>query len=119
MRIFSSRPARSDSFSCDSCPLSLQRIEPVPSIFEPESQAAGALAALHEAADAVTRDLPDDVREALTAMTTQIDDPSILADVMAQQFLHVPDERQDLLEMESAAARIAWICKKFESGAPQ
>jgi len=95
------------------------RIEPVPSIFEPESQAGAALEALNEAADAVTRDLPPEVREALTSMTAQIDDPSILADVMAQQFLHHPDERQDLLEMESAAARVAWICKKFESGAPQ
>jgi len=95
------------------------RIEPVPSVFEPESQARGALEALQEATETVTRDLPEDVRSALTAMTSQIDDPSILADVMAQQFLHDPDERQDLLEMESAAARIAWICKKFESGAPQ
>jgi hypothetical protein len=57
------------------------------------------------------------VRDTLNAMTAQIDDPSILADVMAQQFVHDPDERQDLLEMESAAARVAWICKKFESGA--
>ena len=40
----------------------------------------------------------------------------ILADVMAQQFVHDPDERQELLEMESAAARVAWICRKFESG---
>ena len=91
------------------------RIMPVPSLFEPESQAKGALAALHEASDLVTRGLPDEVREALTNMTEQIDDPSILADVMAQQFLHDPDERQDLLEMESAAARVAWICKKFEA----
>jgi Lon protease-like protein len=95
------------------------RIEPVPSIFEPESQTKAALEALHESVEIVTRDLPGEVREALTTMTSQIDDPSILADVMAQQFLHDPDERQDLLEMESAAARIAWICKKFESGAPQ
>jgi Lon protease-like protein len=95
------------------------RIEPVPSIFEPESQTQAALDALHEAVEMVTRDLPGEVSEALTNMTAQIDDPSILADVMAQQFLHNPDERQDLLEMESAAARIAWICKKFESGAPQ
>jgi Lon protease-like protein len=95
------------------------RIEPLPSVFEPESQSKAALEALHEAADLVTRDLPGDVREALVSMTAQIDDPSILADVMAQQFLHNPDERQDLLEMESAAARVAWICKKFESGAPQ
>ncbi len=95
------------------------RIEPLPSVFEPESQSRGALEALHEAAEAVTRELPADVREALTSMTAQIDDPSILADVMAQQFLQDPDERQDLLEMESAAARVAWICKKFESGATQ
>lgn len=95
------------------------KIEPVPSIFEPASQSGAALEALHESVEIVTRELPDDVREALTAMTAQIDDPSILADVMAQQFLHHPDERQEVLEMESAAARIAWICKKFESGAPQ
>ncbi|WP_264485601.1 LON peptidase substrate-binding domain-containing protein [Luteolibacter arcticus] len=93
------------------------RILPVPSIFEPESQSNAALAALHEASDQVTRSLPAEVREALINMTQQIDDPSILADVMAQQFLHDPDERQDLLEMESAAARVAWICKKFESQA--
>ena len=95
------------------------RIEPIPSIFEPESQSRGALEALHEATEAITRELPGEVRETLAAMTAQIDDPSILADVMAQQFIHDPDERQQLLEMESAAARVAWICKKFESGAPQ
>ena len=95
------------------------RIEPVPSVFEPESQSRAALEALQEAAETVTRELPGEVRDALVAMTAQIDDPSILADVMAQQFLNKPDERQELLEMESAAARVAWICKKFESGAPQ
>jgi uncharacterized protein len=95
------------------------RIEPLPSVFEPESQSKAALDALYEASEIVTRELPQDVREALVSMTAQIDDPSILADVMAQQFLHDPDERQDLLEMESAAARVAWICKKFESGSPQ
>lgn len=100
-------------------PFPKARIEPVPSVFEPESQSRAALEALQEAADSVTKDLPEDVRQALVSMTAQIDDPSILADVMAQQFLHDPDERQDLLEMESAAARVAWICKKFESGAPQ
>jgi Lon protease-like protein len=93
------------------------RILPVPSLFEPESQSERALESLHEAAETVTRPLPDEVREALEAMTRQIDDPSILADVMAQQFLHDPDERQDVLEMESAAARVAWICRKFSRSA--
>jgi Lon protease-like protein len=92
------------------------RIEPLPSVFEPESQAQAALEALQEAAIAVTCDLPVELREGLEAMAAQIDDPCILVDVMAQQFVHDPDERQELLEMESTAARIAWICRKFESG---
>lgn len=92
------------------------RIEPLPSVFEPEAQSRAALEALREAAGAVTADLPAELRDSLDAMTSQIDDPSILADVMAQQFVHDPDERQDLLEMEPAAARVAWICRKFESG---
>lgn len=98
-------------------PYPMARIEPLPSVFEPASQSRAALEALQEAAATITRELPAELRESLESMTTLIDDPSILADVMAQQFLHDPDERQDLLEMESAAARIAWICRKFESGA--
>lgn len=89
------------------------RIQPVPSIFEPESQTNSALEALKEAAEFISADLPEDIRQTLMTMTEQIDDPSILADVMSQQFLHDPDERQDLLEMESVPARIAWLCRKF------
>ncbi|MDB6079160.1 MAG: peptidase lon domain protein [Akkermansiaceae bacterium] len=89
------------------------RIEPIPSIFEPESQTTAALEALREAAESISTELPDEIRTTLRNMSEQIDDPCILADVMAQQFLHDPDERQDLLELESVPARIAWICKKF------
>jgi len=89
------------------------RIMPVPSLFEPASQSEAALEALRETAEIISEELPDQIREALQNMSRQIDDPCILADVMAQQFLHDPDERQDLLELESAAARIAWLCRKF------
>lgn len=89
------------------------KIEPVPSIFEPAAQSAAALESLREAGEAITRELPDEIRTALHGMAEQIDDPSILADVLAQQFLHDPDERQQLLELESVPARIAWLCQKF------
>ncbi len=89
------------------------RIEPVPSLFEPESQSAAALESLREAGLAATAGLPPEIRDAARAMAGQIDDPSILADVMAQQFLTEPDERQFLLEMEPVAARVAWLCDKF------
>ena len=89
------------------------RIEPLPSIFEPESQTAAALESLREAATAITSDLPAELRDAVRSMSLQIDDPAILADVLAQQFLTDPGERQFLLEMEPVAARIAWLCDKF------
>lgn len=90
------------------------RIVPVPSVFEPESQAAAALESLLEAADQASRELPGEVRDAVLAMADKIDDPAILTDVLAQHFLHEPDERQELLETESVAARVAWLCRKLQ-----
>jgi Lon protease-like protein len=89
------------------------RIRPIPQVFEPESQAAAALESLREAAAAATAGLPAEVRDAFNAMTSGIDDPAILADVLSQQFIHDPDDRHELLGMESVAARIAWLCSRL------
>ncbi len=89
------------------------RIEPVPSIFEPESQAPAAVEALREAAEGALSSFSAEVGDAFRAMCEPIDDPAILCDVMSQQFIQDPDERQTLLEMESVAARVAWICRRF------
>ena len=89
------------------------RIRPIPQIFEPEVQAPAALAALREAAEHATADLPAEVRDAFHSMTSGIDDPAILADVLSQQFIHEPEERYELLSTESVAARIAWLCSRL------
>lgn len=89
------------------------RIRPLPQIFEPESQAASALEALREAAGHATADLPGEVRDAFDSMADGIDDPAILADVLSQQFIHDPEERYELLSMESVAARVAWLCSRL------
>src|SRR5690606_7690467 len=86
------------------------KIEPVLSVFEPQSQAQAALEALREAGFAAAGELTADLRDTVRAMVLQIDDPGILADVLAQQFLTDPDERQLVLEMEPVAARVAWLC---------
>ena len=91
----------------------LAHIEPIPSIFEPESQAPAAIESLMEAAEAALSDFSQDIQDAFRAMCGPIDDPAILCDVMSQQFIHEPDDRQALLEMESVAARVAWICRRF------
>ncbi|MEM1082855.1 MAG: LON peptidase substrate-binding domain-containing protein [Verrucomicrobiota bacterium] len=89
------------------------RIAPIPAVFEPESQSNSALEALREAAESATTDLPEETRKAVLEVSSQIDDPAILADVICQQFIHQPDDRQQMLEMESVAERIAWICQEF------
>ncbi|MBB5349818.1 Lon protease-like protein [Haloferula luteola] len=90
------------------------RIEPLPSVFEPESQAPAAVEALKEAAEVALSNFAPEVQVAFRAMCDPLDDPAILCDVMAQQFIHDADDRQTLLEMESVPARVAWICRRFE-----
>jgi Lon protease-like protein len=90
------------------------RIEPLPSVFEPESQAPAAVESLLEAAEHALLEFSSEVRDAFRSMTASIDDPAILCDVLCQQFIHDPEERQKLLEMEPVAARIAWICQRFD-----
>ena len=99
----------------DDAPYPKARISPIPAVFEPESQSESAMEALREAAESATRELPEDVRSTVMEMSKQIDDPAILADVICQQFLHQPDERQQMLETESVAARIAWLCRELAS----
>jgi len=96
-------------------PFPKARISPIPAVFEPESQSESAVESLREAAESATRKLPEEVRSTVLEMSKQIDDPAILADVICQQFLHQPEERQQMLETESVAARIAWLCRELDS----
>jgi Lon protease-like protein len=86
------------------------RITPLPAVFEPENQAAAAVEALKEAADSALSEFTTEVGDAFHSMTESIDDPAILADVLAQQFVQDPDDRHHLLAMDSVAERIAWLC---------
>lgn len=96
-------------------PYPTARIQPIPSNFEPETQSEAAVESLREAAGHAIESLPEPTRETVIETSSQIDDPAILADVLAQQFIHEPDERQNLLETESVAARVAWLCRKLGS----
>ena len=94
-------------------PYPAARIQPVPAMFEPASQASAALESLRESAESVLTEFPEEIGRAFREMSSTIDDPVVLADVLSHQFIQDPDERQFLLEMESAPARVAWICKRL------
>lgn len=95
----------------DDAPYPKAAISPIPAIFEPETQSEAAIEALKEAADIALTEFTTEIGDAFHSMTESIDDPAILADVMAQQFIQDPSERHHLLVMDSVAERIAWLCR--------
>jgi uncharacterized protein len=87
------------------------KITPLPSIFQPDSQALAATETLRESVKDSMRHLPQEVQFTISEMLLQSNDPSVLSDMIAQHFIHDTNERQMLLEELSPAARISWICQ--------
>jgi Lon protease-like protein len=86
-------------------------IEPVMSVFTPEDQAAAAVKTLHGAVEDAVRHLPQEVQDGVFALLDRADEPGLMTDIICQQFIHDPDLRQRLLEMESIGDRIPVICE--------
>jgi len=57
------------------------------------------------------RPLPEDVQSGVFSLLDHADDPALMTDIVSQQFIHEPDLRQRLLEMESVGSRIPLICE--------
>ena len=86
-------------------------IEPVISVFKPESQAAAAVKTLRGAVEDAIRSLPENVQSDVFALLDRADDPALMTDIISQQFIHDADLRQKLLEMELVGDRIPLICE--------
>jgi Lon protease-like protein len=86
-------------------------IEPVISVFSPESQSAAAMKTLRGAVEDAIRPLPEEVQAGVFALLDRADDPGLMTDIVCQQFIHEPDLRQNLLEMEAVGGRIPVICE--------
>lgn len=95
----------------DERPYPFASIEPVISIFAPENQAIAAMKTLRGAVEDAIRALPEEVKDGVFALLDRADGPELMTDIVSQQFIHDPDLRQNLLEMESVGARIPVICE--------
>lgn len=89
-------------------------IEPLASYFAPEDQAEAAMRVLRGAVEEAVRHLPDEVRAGVFALLDRADEPGLMTDIVSQQFVHEPDLRQDLLEMDAVADRIPVICSYLQ-----
>lgn len=85
-------------------------IEPVISVFSPESQAEAAMKTLRGAVEDAIRPLPQEVQAGVSALLDRADDLGLMTDMISQQFIHDADLRQRLLEMDSIGDRIPLIC---------
>jgi uncharacterized protein len=95
----------------DGCDYPFASIEPVISVFTPEDQAAAAMKTLRGAVEDAIRPLPKEVQDGVFSLVDRADDPALMTDIICQQFIHEPDLRQSLLEMDSVGNRIATICE--------
>jgi len=92
-------------------------IEPVISFFEPKNQAAAGMKTLRGAVEDAIRNLPEEVQAGVFALLDRADEPGLMTDVICQQFIHEPDLRQRLLEMESVGDRVVLICDYLRKAA--
>ena len=86
-------------------------VEPVVSVFTPESQAQAAMKTLRAAVEDAIRPLPEEVQSGVFALLDRADDPGLMTDIISQQFIHEPGLRQRLLEMDAVGDRIPVICE--------
>lgn len=86
-------------------------VEPVVSVFTPESQAPAAMKTLRAAVEDAIRPLPEEVQSGVFALLDRADDPGLMTDIISQQFIHEPGLRQRLLEMAAVGDRIPVICE--------
>lgn len=93
----------------DSSPFPLAHITPLPSIGAASAQTAALLEPLREAVRQAVASFPAEIGAAVDALMGRTDDPVILADIVAQQFLRDPDERQQVLEIEAVAERMTYL----------
>jgi len=91
-------------------PYPFASIEPVITYFQPESQSAAAVRTLRGAVEDAIKDLSEEVKQSVMTLLHRADEPPLLTDIVAQQFVHDPDLRQKVLETDSAGARIGLIC---------
>lgn len=98
----------------DDTPYPCALIEPL--LSEPlEGRKAGAaMTTLKGAVEDGIAHLPEEVRTGVMSLLEQANEPGLMADIVAQQFIHEPDLRQKLLETVSVGERISLLCGFFE-----
>jgi ATP-dependent Lon protease len=88
-------------------------IEPIASEPMPTDQAAAAICRLRALAGEMLMNIPDEVSTTVMSLLNQVDDPALMGDLVAQQFVQDPEVRQSLLADSCVGTRIKRLCKEL------
>lgn len=88
----------------------LARIEPLLSEQLPGKIGVAAMKTLRGSVEDAIVNLPAEVRDGVMHLLDQADEPGLMSDLVAQQFVHDADLRQQLLETASVGDRIRLLC---------
>lgn len=86
-------------------------IEPLLSEPLDEIQNSAAMTTLQGAVEDALAALPQEVRQGVLTLISQADEAGLMADLVAQQLIQNPDDRQRLLETLPVGERVALLCK--------
>ena len=89
-------------------------IEPFPSEELGEKMGVAAMRTLRGTVEDASAHLPEEVQAAVTGMLEQATDAGLMANMVAQHFVHDPDLRQRLLETGSVGEQISMLCGFFQ-----
>lgn len=88
----------------------LARIEPLLSEQLSGKTGVAAMKTLRGSVEDAIVNLPAEVRDGVMHLLDQADEPGLMSDLVAQQFVHDADLRQQLLETASVGDRIRLLC---------
>lgn len=97
----------------DDKPYPCALIEPVLSDTMDPKLGGAAMKTLRGAVEDGIAGLPAEVRYGVLALLDQADEAGLMADLVAQQFVHDADLRQSILETLSTGERIRMLCEFF------
>lgn len=98
----------------DGKPYPFALIEPVISEELGGKVGEAAMKTLRGAVEDAIFGLAGDVQSGVLALLDHADEPGLMADLVAQQFVHDADLRQELLETVAVGDRIRMLCEFFE-----
>jgi len=99
----------------DEKPYPYALIEPITCTQLRGAQENAAMKTLQGAVEDVISGLPTEVREGVLAMLGQAGEAGLMADLVAQQFVHDPDLRQRILETEAVGDQVSMLCEFLHS----